>query len=191
MIGEPILDIEASGFDFDMIRNLTEYNLDTAKPYTVLVDGTGVSDSAVICKKDAIIAEGIETSRTMDEFEENFDINTLKWSAKFNGMYSSRLLTTAAGNKYDLKYIWHSPIPDNILMVDTGVKSDCAIIYQDSYVYLPENDFMWFNWGDSIYDVQSSMIDKGFSISDSLLYSNQLETRSISEKLYGVILIFI
>lgn len=185
LIGEAISDIEASGFDFDLIMDLTEYNLKTAKPYTILIDGTYAFAAAVICKDDAVIANGIETSRSMKEIDENFDIDTLKWSAAFDGNYKSHLLSMKDGRKYDLNYIWQPPYPDKILTVDTSAKSDCAFVYQDSYIYSPDNDFMWFNWGDSIYDVQSSMVDKGFKLRDSTFYSNRIETRSISEKLYG------
>lgn len=185
LIGEPIADIEDSGFDFDLIMNLTEYDLKTAKPYTILVDGTYAFAAAVICKDDAVVAEGIETSCSMEEIDENFDINTLLWSAAFDGNYTSRLLSMGDGRKYDLNYIWQPPYPDKILTVNTSAKSDCAFVYQDSYIYSTDNDFMWFNWGDSIYDVQSSMIDKGFQLNDSLFYSNRIETKSISEQLYG------
>lgn len=185
LIGEPIADIEDSGFDFDLIMNLTEYDLKTAKPYTILIDGTYAFAAAVICKDDAVIASGIDTSRSMKEIDENFDINTLQWSAAFNGNYTSRLLSMKDGRKYDLNYIWQPPYSDKILTVDTSAKSNCAIIYKDSYIYSPDNDFMWFNWGDSIYDVQSSMIDKGFKLNESPFNSHILWTNSISEQLYG------
>ena len=185
LIGEAISDIEASGFDFDLIMNLTEYNLKTAKPYTILIDGTYAFAAAVICKDDAVIASGIETSRSMKEIDENFDINTLQWSAAFDGNYTSRLLSMEDGRKYDLNYIWQPPYQDKILTVDTSAKSNCAIIYKDSYVYSPDNDFMWFNWGDSIYNIQSSIIDKGFKLNESPFNSHILWTNSISEQLYG------
>lgn len=185
LIGEPIANIEDSGFDFDLIMNLTEYDLKTAKPYTILIDGTYAFAAAVICKDDAVIAGGIETSCSMEEIDENFDINTLQWSAAFDGMYSSRLLTKKDGETYNLKYVWRSPYPDKILTVDSTVKSDCAFVYQDSYIYTPDNDFMWFHWGDSIYDIQSSMIDKGFKLNESPFNSHILWTTSISEQLYG------
>lgn len=184
LIGEPISDIRDSGFDYDLIMNLTEYDFETAKPYAILIDGSYAFAAAVICKDDAVIAGSVETSITMNEIE-NFDTSLLGWSEAFNGCFSSHTLSMQDGRQYFLRRVWRSPDPSDILSVNTNAQNDCAFIYQDSYVYLPDYDFMWFHWGDSIYDVQSAMIDKGFSFRDSVFAKNSMETKSISEKLYG------
>lgn len=59
LLGEPIVDIKASGFDFDTIYNLTEYDPDTAKPYTILMDGTYAFAAGVLCKDNAVIINGL------------------------------------------------------------------------------------------------------------------------------------
>ena len=186
LVGEALADINAAGFDYDTIFSLADYNVETAKPYTILIDETCAFAAGVICKGDAVIMDGIDTSVTMHDLDPDFDIeNQLCWSAAFQAHYNKRIITTSDGEKFNLRYMWRPQDPEKIFYVDTEVPSDCTFIYQDSYVYLPQYDFMWFNWGDSIYDVQSSLIDKGFKLKESSYYSNCLTTNSVSEQLYG------
>lgn len=186
LLGEPIADIDAAGFDYDLILNLAEYDPATAKPYTILIDGTYAFAAGVMCKDSAVIINGLDTSPSMDDFDPPLDVSKdLYWSAATNSHYNPRCVVLGNGEKYDVNYMWCPPDPDNIFSVYTNVPSDFAFIYQDSYVYLPDYDFMWFHWGDSIYDVQSALIDKGFKIEDSLYVSNSLTTKSVSETLYG------
>lgn len=185
LIGQPIADIKASGFDYDLILNLAEYNLATAKPYTILVDGSSAFAAAVICKGDAVIANGIGTSVSMNDLGD-IDINEdLGWSTAFQANFAPRLLTTSDGKEFDLRYMWRAPNPSNIFSVDMNAKSNCAFVYQNSYVYLPDYDFMWFNWKDNIYDVKASLIDKGFKVNEPEYMKNTISTESVSETLYG------
>ncbi len=184
LIGQPLADIKASGFDYKVILNLNQYDYFNAEPYTILVDDSSAFAAAVICKDDAVIANGIETSVSMNDL--GIDINEdLEWSEAFDAHYSSRLLTTPDGEEYDLKYMWRVPNSSNIFSVDTDAKSNCAFIYKDSYVYLPDYDFMWFNWKDNIYYVKESLIDKGFSVNEVEYMKNTVSTESVSETLYG------
>ena len=186
LFGERLSDITASGFECDMIETLNDYDLKTAKPYTILMDDAQIFPAAVICKDDAVIAGEVETSRTMFEIDENFDPQSLYWSAAFQAHYTKRILTIgSSGDEYNLNYMWCPPDPSDILTVDGNRKSNCAMIYQGTYAYITNNDFMWFDWGTSIYDVQASLVDKGFSLKDSELLKNSIETKSVSEKLYG------
>lgn len=186
LVGEALADIKAAGIDYNTIFSLADYNVETAKPYTILIDETCAFAAGVICKGDAVIMDGVDTSVTMHDIDPDFDIDKqLCWSAAFQAHYNKRIITTSDGEKFNLRYMWRPQDPEKIFYVDTDVPSDCAFIYQDSYVYLPQYDFMWFNWGDSIYDVQSSLIDKGFKLKESPYFSNCLTTNSVSEQLYG------
>ncbi|MCH5193411.1 MAG: hypothetical protein J1F11_05565 [Oscillospiraceae bacterium] len=185
LVGESIADIEDAGFDFDLIMDLTEYNINTAKPYTILVDGTYAFAAAVICKDNADIVSGIDTSMSMHDLEENFDIDTLYWSEAFQAHYTERTISLKSGGSYNLRYMWCPPDPNKILFVDADAKSDCAFVYKDSYVYSPDSDFMGFDFGTNIYDIQSWLIDRGYYIGDFIDTSNTIMIQSISEKLYG------
>lgn len=185
LIGQPLADIKASGFDYKVILNLNQYDFYTAKPYTILVDGSSAFAAAVICKDDAVIANGIETSVSINDLGD-IDINEdLGWSAAFQAHFAPRILTTTNSEKYHLRYMWKLNDPNNYFSVDTSKKSNCAIVYKDSYVYPPDYDFMWFNWGSSIYDVKSDLTSRGFYVEESPLVSNSFTTESVSEQLYG------
>ena len=186
LVGEAIADIEASGFDCSIIYNLTEYDYETASDYTVLVDGTYAFAAGVLCKGDAVIANGIPTTPTIDEIDPNMDLNeALYWSAATDTLYTQRLLTMTNGKEFNLNYYWQSATPDDIYWVSQTSPGKFSFIYQNQYVYNPDYDFMWFNWGDSIYDVESSLVSKGFIVNTDEYVSNTLYTESISETLYG------
>lgn len=193
LVGEAIADIEASGFDCSIIYNLTEYDYETASDYTILVDGTYAFAAGVLCKGDAVIANGIPTTPTIDEVDSNIDLNEdLYWSAATDTIYTMRLLTMDNGEQFDLNYYWQTaPLTSSVLTynnmftVSRDVAGKFAFIYQNQYVYNPDYDFMWFNWGDSIYDVQSSLVSKGFILNTDEYVSNTLYTESVSETLYG------
>ena len=186
LVGEAIADIEASGFKCSIIYNLTEYNYETASDYTVLVDGSYAFAAGVLCKGNAVIANGIQTAPTIDELDPSIDLNeNIYWSAATETLYTKRLLTMADGEQFDLNYYWQTATPDDIFKVSSNAPSEFAFVYQNRYVYNPDYDFMWFNWGDSIYDVESSLIGKGFKVSTKEYVSNTLLTESVSETLYG------
>ncbi len=185
LIGQPIADIKASGFDYDLILDLTQYDLTTAKPYTILVDGSSAFAAAVICKGDAVIANGIDTSVSMNDLGDIDISEDLGWSAAFQANFAPRILTTHDGKEFDLRYMWRAPNPSDIFTVNMDAKSNCAFIYQNSYIYLPDYDFMWFNWKDNIYDVKASLIDKGFKVNEPEYMKNTVSTESVSETLYG------
>ena len=186
LLGEPIVDIKASGFDFDTIYNLTEYDPDTAKPYTILMDGTYAFAAGVLCKGNAVIINGLETAPTLDSFDPPIDLTTnLWWSAAENSYYCPRIISANDRDDFNVNYFYPPQDPTDIFAVNPTVPSKFAFVYRDSYIYLPDYDFMWFNWGDNIYNVQSALIDKGFNIEESLYVSNNLTTKSVSEKLYG------
>ncbi len=185
LVGEAIADIEASGFDCSIIYNLTEYDYETASDYTVLVDGTYAFAAGVLCKGDAVIASDIPTALTLDELDPNIDLNKdIYWSAATDTVYTQRLLSMTNGEEFNLNFYWQTD-SRNIYWISQTSQSEFAFIYQNQYVYNPDYDFMWFNWGDSIYDVQSSLISKGFQVSNSEFKTNTLLTESVSETLYG------
>ena len=62
LVGEALADINAAGFEYDLIFSLAEYNVETAKPYTILIDGTYAFAAGVICKGNAVIIDGVKTS---------------------------------------------------------------------------------------------------------------------------------
>ena len=186
LVGKAIADIEASGFNCSIIYNLTEYDYETASDYTVLVDGTYAFASGVLCKGDAVIASDIPTTLTLDELDPNIDLNEdIYWSAATDTVYTQRLLTMADGEEFNLNFYWRTATPYDIFKVLQTSQSEFAFVYQNQYVYNPDYDFMWFNWGDSIYDVESSLISKGFQVSYSEYTNNTLLTESVSETLYG------
>lgn len=186
LVGEAIADINASGFECDTIFSLSEYDFAIAKPYTILVDQTFAFATGVICKDNAVIAGGITTSPTIYELDPQVDLNKdICWSAATDLHYLKRKLDLSTGKSLRLNYMWIPTEPGNPAAVSTDTPSICAFVYDENLFYQPEHDFMWFNWGDSILDVQSSLVGKGFNVEESLLVSNNLTTHSVSETLYG------
>ena len=186
LVGEAIADINASGFEYDTIFSLSEYDYAIAKPYTVLVDQTFAFATGVICKDNAVIADGIPLSPTIYELDPQVDLDRdICWSAATDLHYLKRKLDLSTGKSLRLNYMWIPTEPGNPSAVSTDTPSVCAFVYDKNLFYQPEYDFMWFNWGDSILDVQSSLVGKGFNVEESLLVSNNLTTHSVSETLYG------